>query len=403
MTSIKLKFRPSTLPEKEGRLYFQVIYSRKVRQILTECFIFPSEWDEEKEQLVIPTDISEQRQRTLKHIEEETQWQQRQLRQVALRLEEGGNGFSTDDIVETYEKECRNRTTVFNFFHQQISQLRDAGRCSTAAHYAQTLSSLMRFRGDQDLTFDTVTPLFALSYETWLRHQYLCRNSSSFYLRNLRSLYNKAVAAGLTTDCQPFLHVYTGIDKTAKRALTKADITRIKEAALSHRPTLDFARDMFILSFYLRGISPIDLAYLRKTDISQGTLFYTRRKTGQQMQVRIVPDIQRLLDKHASTHTQYLLPLIKREDGTEQEQYRNSCQAINRNLKKLSTHLQLSSPLTLYVARHSWASIAQSSHVPIHVISGAMGHDSEVTTQIYLASIQTSQIDEANSMIIDSL
>lgn len=56
MTSIKLKFRPSTLPEKEGRLYFQVIYSRKVRQILTECFIFPSEWDEEKEQLVIPTD-----------------------------------------------------------------------------------------------------------------------------------------------------------------------------------------------------------------------------------------------------------------------------------------------------------------------------------------------------------
>ena len=320
MTSIKLKSRPSTLKDKEGHQYFQVI-----------------------------------------------------------------------------------KTTVFNFIRQQISQLRDAGRHSTADHYAQTLSSLMRFRGDQDLSFDTVTPMFALTYETWLRSQHLCRNSSSFYLRNLRSIYNKAVAAGLTTDSHPFLHVYTGIDKTAKRALTKTDITRIKEAALSHRPILDFARDMFMLSFYLRGISPIDLAHLRKTDISQGTLFYTRSKTGQQMQVRIVPDIQRILDKYADTHTQYLLPLIKREDGTEQAQYRNSCQAINRNLKKLSAHLQLTSPLTLYVARHSWASIAQSSHVPIHVISGAMGHDSEVTTQIYLASIQTSQIDEANSMIIDSL
>ena len=121
------------------------------------------------------------------------------------------------------------------------------------------------------------------------------------------------------------------------------------------------------------------------------------------MQVRIVPDIQRLLDKYADTPTQYLLPLIKKEDGTEQQQYRNSTQGINRHLKQLSAFLHLSVPLTLYVARHSWASIAQATHVPTHVISGAMGHDSEVTTQIYLASILTSQIDEANSMIIESL
>ena len=105
----------------------------------------------------------------------------------------------------------------------------------------------------------------------------------------------------------------------------------------------------------------------------------------------------------ADTHTRYLLPLIKREDGTEQQQYRNGTQGINRHLKQLSEYLHLSSPLTLYVARHSWASIAQATHIPIHVISGAMGHDSEVTTQIYLASIQTSQIDEANKMIIDSI
>ncbi len=403
MASIRLKLRPSSIQDKEGHLYFQVIHSRKVRQIYTECFIFPTEWDEETEQVTIPTDISEQRQRTLMRIKEEIQWQQQQLHKVVHRLEESTKDFSADDIVDAYEKQPRNQATVFNFFRQQISLLRDAGRCSTAAHYVQTLRSLMRFRGDQDMPFDTITPMFTLSYETWMRSQHMCRNSTSFYMRNLRAIYNKAVAAGLTANSQPFLRVYTGIDKTAKRAITKIDITRIKEAALGHRPTLDFARDMFILSFYLRGISPIDLAYLLKTDISNGILFYTRSKTGQQMQVRIVPDIQRILDKYADTNTRYLLPLIKREDGTEHAQYRNSSQAINRNLKILSSYLQLSTPLTLYVARHTWASIAQSIHVPIHVISGAMGHDSELTTQIYLASIQTSQIDEANSMIIDSV
>lgn len=123
----------------------------------------------------------------------------------------------------------------------------------------------------------------------------------------------------------------TSISVCTPRRLTRnvsESFSRKGRRAVVHRPIPDFARDMFMLSFYLRGISLIDLAHLRKTDISQGTLIYTRSKTGQQMQVLIEP---------------------------------------------------------------------------IHVISGAMGHDSEVTTQIYLASIQTSQIDEANSMIIDSL
>lgn len=219
----------------------------------------------------------------------------------------------------------------------------------------------------------------------------------------MRTLYNRAVEAGITTDCQPFRHVYTGIDKTAKRAITIKDIKRIKGADLSHNPTLDFAHDMFLLSFYLRGIAPIDLAYLRKTDIRQGDIVYSRSKTGQQMCIHIEPDIQRLFDKYQETGTQYLLPIIKREDGTEHTQYRNNTQLINRHLKKLTEILGLSFPLTLYVARHSWASIAHSNHIPTSVISGAMGHDSEMTTQIYLASIQTAQIDEANSIIINRL
>ena len=268
---------------------------------------------------------------------------------------------------------------------------------------AQTLRSLMRFRENRDLHFDDITPQFALAYETWLREQRLCRNSSSFYLRVVRTLYNKAVAAGLTPDRQPFHAVYTGIDKTTKRAVGMADIRRIKEADLRAAPRMEFARDMFLLSFYLRGIAPVDLAFLRKTDISQGYLAYARHKTGQRMRVLVEPEIQRLFDKYAAPGTKFLLPLITKEDGTERNQYRNSTRNINRHLKRLSARLHLSAPLTLYVARHSWASIAQSEHIPIGVICGAMGHDSETTTQIYLASIQTQQIDEANNLLISRL
>ena len=71
----------------------------------------------------------------------------------------------------------------------------------------------------------------------------------------------------------------------------------------------------------------------------------------------------------------------------------------NKLLKEIAKMVGLSIPLTLYVARHSWASIAKSKNIPISVISEGMGHDSEMTTQIYLASLDTAVVDKANSMI----
>ena len=60
-------------------------------------------------------------------------------------------------------------------------------------------------------------------------------------------------------------------------------------------------------------------------------------------------------------------------------------------------------PLTTYVSRHSWATLAKSQNVPISLISEGLGHNSERTTRIYLASLDTSPIDEANKKIIDLL
>ena len=60
-------------------------------------------------------------------------------------------------------------------------------------------------------------------------------------------------------------------------------------------------------------------------------------------------------------------------------------------------------PLTLYVARHSWASAAKAKGIPLSVISEGMGHDSEATTQIYLSSLDTSVVDKANGLILKAI
>lgn len=83
--------------------------------------------------------------------------------------------------------------------------------------------------------------------------------------------------------------------------------------------------------------------------------------------------------------------------------YRNASYKINYHLRRLAESLHIGFPLTLYCARHSWASAARTNGVPLSVISEGMGHSSESMTRIYLASLDTSTVDRANRMIIRSL
>ena len=258
----------------------------------------------------------------------------------------------------------------------------------------------MRFRNDEDLSFEHIDKALMEDYEAYLKSSGIKRNTSSFYMRNLRSIYNQAVEQGLTSQKEPFKRVYTGIDKTVKRAISLGSIKRIKELELSGYASMDFARDMFLLSFYMRGISFIDMAYLRKKDLLNGFITYSRKKTGQQLTIRWEKPMQEILGKYDINPTQYLLPIIETEDGTERRQYLRKMATINRELKKIGKIAHIPIPLSMYVSRHSWASIARKENISLSVISEGMGHNSEVTTQIYLASIQTSAIDNANKKIL---
>lgn len=91
------------------------------------------------------------------------------------------------------------------------------------------------------------------------------------------------------------------------------------------------------------------------------------------------------------------------KEGTLFYQYRNALRRVNKNLKDIGKRLRLAKPLTTYVSRHGWASIARSKNVSVAVISEALGHDSEKTTRIYLASLDSSGVDRANKLILKAL
>ena len=397
MTSIKIKFRPSTVEGKEGCIYIQIIHNRVVRQLNTDYRIFAYEWDEKSETIMANGD----RLNIVNAVKERLTWDVARLKKVITQLETEQGKYTADDVITAYHK-LTNEVSLFSFWHSIIAQLKQLGKVRTSETYTATLKSFMAFRGDQDVPLDGISSDMMLLYEAYLKTREVRMNTISFYMRNLRAVYNRAVEKGLTPQNNPFRHVYTGVDKTVKRAIPIKDIKALKELDLSMKPSLDFARDMFMFSFYTRGMSFVDMAYLKKTDLQNGILTYRRRKTGQELTIKWEKCMAEIIAKYPEPQTNYLLPIIK-EQGNERRQYDNALHLVNYRLKELSTMLKLQRPLTMYVARHSWASAAKAKNVPLSVISEGMGHDSEATTQIYLASLETSVVDKANKMILGLL
>ena len=365
--------------------------------------IFESEWNGKASTVSFTILLSTERRDYLQSVSYRIEWDIKRLKVITALLDKKNRSYTADDIVAKFNEQA-NEQFLFSFMQRVICQLKRLNRIRTSETYTATLSSFMKFRDGQDILLCEVNSDTMMLYEAWLKAKGICPNTVSFYMRILRAVYNRAVEKELVEQKLPFKHVYTGIDKTVKRAVPLKAIKRIKELDLTLKPHLDYARDMFLFSFYTRGMSFIDMAYLKESDLKNGVLTYRRKKTNQQLSIKWEKCMAEIVAKYKErSATQYLLPIITNPLTDERIQYRNALCRVNVALKEIARLANLSIPLTMYCGRHNWASIAKSKNIPISVISEGMGHDSEETTRIYLASLDSNVIDKANSLILKSL
>lgn len=296
-------------------------------------------------------------------------------------------------------RRTRSTETVGAYIERLAGRMEGEGRPGTAANYRCAARSLDRLCGTGELTLERLDEATMRHYEARLKHDGLKMNTISFYMRTLRAAYNMAVSEGLTQDHHPFRSVYTGISPTGKRAVGMDTIRKISRMQLRTR-RMAMARDMFMFSFYTRGMSFIDMAYLKKADLKDGILTYRRHKTGLTLTVKWEQCMQDIVNAHPADGSAYLLPIIRNAQRDSRKQYKNMQNDINLMLRRMARQLHLEANLTMYVARHSWASIAKDMDIPVSVISEALGHNSIKTTQIYLKSIDRAAIDRANAKII---
>lgn len=290
------------------------------------------------------------------------------------------------------------------FVQQLAEQKKRDEHEKTAANYVSALRAFRRFlctSRQGSLTLEQVTEDVIRCFEHHLlRECGVRRNTSSVYIRSLRAAYNEALRLNLCPDRHPFTGVYTGVDRTCKRAIGESDLQRLFFSDLGANQHLAFSRDLFYFSFLGHGIPFIDMAKLCTDDVQGGHLVYARSKTGQRLMTEICPAMNQIIRRWHVTGSKRLFPIV----GFPfcQSDYEVALRRYNRHLQLLAVQFGIQGGLNSYAARHSWASEAYRLGVAVDTISSCMGHTTEATTRIYLRSLSTQQTDMQLRPVLDA-
>ena len=300
------------------------------------------------------------------------------------------------------------------YIPEVIGMLKREGKFPAMHVYACTLRSYEKFCAEERHPKNTTaslsmqeifTPERLKEYEDWLAGQQSSPNTISTYMRTLQAVYNRWISPGIE-GYNPvlFKDVYTKVESRTKRALTAEQMEQLRNTdfsvlTLRQQQVLTY----FLLMFMLRGMPFIDLAHLRKSDLRNRRITYRRHKTGKLMVVDVPPDAMRLLQKYRDkTDSEYLFPLLHGGLFMEEHhhRYQETLRHFNRELARLMKQLLPGVSVSSYTARHTWATLAYHSGVPVGLISQSLGHSSIRVTMTYLKPFDAEVIDRINRQVI---
>jgi integrase/recombinase XerD len=400
-SSIKVVlFTSKVLKNGESPIMLRVIKDRKTKYISIGHSCLPKHWDLKNQKpknsfpnkrmldILIDTKINEA-QKTL------------------LDLEINQTHFSLETVTQKIKKTQATKN-VYDFIDSIVHQKTLENKLGNASVYKQTKNMLINFTKKNEIYFNEITPSFLNKYESYFRMKGSKEVSISQYMRTLRAVYNSAITEGIaTSESYPFKEYSISklSTKTVKRAITKDDIKKIIALDLGTDSRLNDSKNVFLFSYLTMGTNFTDLAQLKWTNIQNDRLKYIRAKTNKPYDVGLLPPALDILQyyKKNNLNNEYIFPILNDFHNTAlriKNRIHKVLKQTNDDLKEIATLAGIDVNLTTYVARHTYATVLKYSGVSTSVISEALGHDSEKTTQIYLDSFQNDVLDEANKNLL---
>lgn len=402
-----------------GVLFLRIIHNRRYRDIGRGYVVSQDEWDPRQRTIKLPGKDPARTSR-LQSISEAMKDDNTRMDSIIALLSAHGE-YTPDDIVVRF-RATRQENTMLSYTAILKEYLTADDRHRTARAYISAAKSLVSFTG-KDIPLGEITAALIRAYERYLFDKGLKMNTVSFYMRNLRAIYYRAVKAGIITrqPNNPFEDVYTGVFETRRRSLDHGQMNRLtalesvlnrklrdrgrseeRDQQVEYLQTLRLKEALmyFMFAFHSRGMSFVDLAYLRKSDLSGDTLIYKRRKTGFFMEVKVTRPMKKIINhfKKQTGGSPYVFPII-RDETDHRRQYETGLSLQNRLLKTLAGMACIYKTLSTHVARHTWATMAKRMGYSIPVISEGLGHRDTKVTSIYLDSFGKSTLDELSTRL----
>mgnify|MGYP003871705689 CR=1 FL=1 len=290
-----------------------------------------------------------------------------------------------------------------SFGESLVKQQREAGRTGNAATYQNAINKLKKYTGQKDIAFKTIDYRFLKDWEADLLSKGKKVNSIGAYLRAIRAIYNQAIKSGIVEQkLYPFTKYKIKNEKTVQRTLSKKQITSIEQMEFDDY-MMERAKDVFMLSFYFRGMNFRDMALLTEDNLQGDRIIYRREKTHKIYSVKIIPKAKELLDKYKSNRPM-LLPIVSKKHCCNREVMIRSAREHLKNYNPRYYHIigvKIGIPkMTTYYARYSWANIARKLGYSKDLIAEALGHEyGNKVTGIYLDNYDLEVIDEMNERV----
>ncbi|GKH13642.1 MULTISPECIES: site-specific integrase [Bacteroides] len=385
-------YKSKVLKNNESPLMVRVCKDRKRKYISLGISVNPAYWDFNRN---APKPQCPNKEYIDSLIAQKVQEYSAQI----IELKSMDRDFTATSLVEKVSKPNKVKT-VGEVFVEQMNLLKQAQKLSYMLSIQQTYNSLLEFNKHLNIYFVDIDVSWLKRYEAWLRKQGLASNTIKGKFVDIRTMYNIAIDENIVkVEHYPFrkFKIAKLQQETAKRAISKEDITRIIEYKTDN-PLVQFAIDIFTFSYIMGGINFVDISTLTKENMMDNRLVYIRHKTKKLIQLPLQDKAIELIEKYHDDGNPYLFPILKAYHKTEQQKFNRVHKIIsnvNNRLKKIGKDLEIPVTLTTYVARHSHATVLKKAGVATSIISESLGHSSEKITQVYLDSFGNEQMDEA--------
>jgi integrase len=340
-----------------------------------------------------------------KRLTEDQRKDNHSLNDYAGKLKDMEEHFSKAEFTfDKFEAKFFKSSTgkVADFFKEVIKQLEEQNRLGSARAYQNTLARLKEFK-PKDIAFLDIDAKFLQQFDTHLK-----KNNSpatrGIYLRTLRAVYNRAIQDNLIkAENYPFKAFKIESYKGRKKALTKEQLKALQAYKAAKGSRIWHSRNLFLFSYYCRGMNLTDMASLQWKDIRSGRIFYNRQKTNSNIDVLIDKNLAAIIAEYPGND--FIFPILEHGLTPKTERYRIHAKlkkinqdlqtiAMETNLKALPDPAVLPEDLTFYWARHTYATTLKRAGVSIATIQETLGHSSEAVTRNYLDSFETNQLDE---------